>query len=63
MSETPRYIGRAVVALASDENVLAKSWQAVATWNLAREYGFTDVDGSTPDWGNHARDKLGIDMG
>jgi NAD(P)-dependent dehydrogenase (short-subunit alcohol dehydrogenase family) len=39
-SETPYYIGRAVVALANDPNVMAKSGKALATWNLAREYGF-----------------------
>ncbi len=50
-SETPHYIGRAVVALAADPNVMAKSGQALATWHLAYEYGFTDADGSQPDWG------------
>jgi NAD(P)-dependent dehydrogenase (short-subunit alcohol dehydrogenase family) len=50
-SETPHYIGRAVVALAADPNVMAKSGQALATWHLAHEYGFTDADGSQPDWG------------
>ena len=52
-SETPFYIGRAIVALASDPNVAAKSGQALATWNLAREYNFTDVDGSQPHWGEY----------
>ena len=50
-SETPHYIGRAVVALAADPNVMAKSGQALATWDLVHEYGFTDADGSQPDWG------------
>ena len=63
VSETPHYIGRAVVALASDPGIMRKSGQALATWNLAREYGFTDLDGSKPDWGRHAREKLGLDMG
>ncbi len=49
-SETPRYIGRAVVALASDPNIHAKAGKALATWNLTREYGFTDVDGTHPHW-------------
>lgn len=52
-SETPFYIGRAIVALASDPNVAAKSGQALATWNLAREYNFTDVDGNQPHWGEY----------
>lgn len=50
-SETPRYIGRAVVALASDPKVHEKAGKALATWHLAREYGFTDVDGRQPHWG------------
>jgi NAD(P)-dependent dehydrogenase (short-subunit alcohol dehydrogenase family) len=50
-SETPYYIGRAVVALATDPNVHQKHGQAWATWTLSDEYGFTDVDGSRPHWG------------
>jgi NAD(P)-dependent dehydrogenase (short-subunit alcohol dehydrogenase family) len=63
ISETPHFIGRAVVALASDPDIMSKSGKALATWNLAREYGFTDIDGSQPDWGSHARRELGLDMG
>lgn len=44
-SESPQYIGRAVVALASDPNVMAKSGQLFAVGYLAKEYGFTDIDG------------------
>ncbi|MGI8911840.1 MAG: SDR family oxidoreductase [Rubrobacteraceae bacterium] len=50
-SETPAYIGRAVVALATDPNILDRTGEAVSTWQLAREYGFTDRDGRRPDWG------------
>ncbi|MEZ4726746.1 MAG: SDR family oxidoreductase [Caldilineaceae bacterium] len=50
-SETPYYIGRAVVALATDPQVHVKHGQAFATWTLSDEYGFTDVDGSRPHWG------------
>jgi NAD(P)-dependent dehydrogenase (short-subunit alcohol dehydrogenase family) len=50
-TESPRYIGRAVVALASDPNVNAKAGQALSTWDLKDEYGFTDLDGSRPHWG------------
>lgn len=50
-SETPYYIGRAVVALATDPNVHQKHGRAWATWTLSEEYGFTDVDGSQPHWG------------
>ncbi|MCL4394178.1 MAG: SDR family oxidoreductase [Chloroflexi bacterium] len=49
-SETPHYIGRAVAALASDPNLMVKSGQTLATWDLAEEYGFTDLDGSRPHW-------------
>jgi len=48
-SETPFFVGRAVAALAADPNVLAKSGGLYSSWGLAREYGFTDVDGSQPD--------------
>jgi NAD(P)-dependent dehydrogenase (short-subunit alcohol dehydrogenase family) len=44
-TESPRYIGRAVVALASDANVGAKSGQVLQVGDLAVEYRFTDVDG------------------
>jgi len=49
-SETPFYIGRAVVALACDKRIMAKSGQALVSGKLAREYGFTDIDGSQPVW-------------
>jgi NAD(P)-dependent dehydrogenase (short-subunit alcohol dehydrogenase family) len=63
VSETPFYIGRAVAALAADPNIMARSGRALATWNLAREYGFLDVDGTQPDWGGYARNDLGLEMG
>jgi NAD(P)-dependent dehydrogenase (short-subunit alcohol dehydrogenase family) len=44
-TESPRYLGRAVAALAADPNVMAKSGAVVRVGDLAREYGFTDVDG------------------
>jgi hypothetical protein len=44
-TESPEYVGRAVVALASDQNMLEKSGSVLAVSNLAEEYGFTDVDG------------------
>jgi len=50
-SETPHYIGQAVVALAADPNIMQKSGRAWATWTLVDEYGFTDADGSQPNWG------------
>jgi len=59
MSESPRYIGRAVVALAADPKVKEKSGRVFSSWALAREYGFTDLDGTRPDWGKYARKKYG----
>jgi NAD(P)-dependent dehydrogenase (short-subunit alcohol dehydrogenase family) len=52
-SETPTFIGRAVVALATDPEIMARTGQSLATWTLAREYGFVDADGTRPDWGAH----------
>lgn len=52
-SETPAYVGRAVVALATDPHVAAKTGKVCASWTLAREYGFHDLDGRQPDWGAH----------
>jgi NAD(P)-dependent dehydrogenase (short-subunit alcohol dehydrogenase family) len=49
-SETPHYIGRAVVALASDPNVHEKNGKTLATWHLSREYSFKDIDGRQPHW-------------
>lgn len=51
MSETPRYLGRGVAALAADPNVQRHAGKTLASWTLMREYGFTDIDGSKPDWG------------
>jgi NAD(P)-dependent dehydrogenase (short-subunit alcohol dehydrogenase family) len=50
-SETPFFVGRAVVALAADPRVADKSGGLYSSWGLAREYGLTDVDGSRPDLG------------
>jgi len=47
-SETPRYIGRAVAALAADPEIGRKAGLSLAVGDLADEYGFTDVDGSSP---------------
>ncbi len=49
-SETPLYIGKAVVALACDKKIMNKSGQALVSGKLAREYGFTDEDGTQPVW-------------
>ncbi|GAA3401582.1 SDR family oxidoreductase [Paenibacillus hodogayensis] len=52
-SETPYYVGKAVAALAADPNVSAKAGKALMSGDLAEEYGFTDVDGSRPNWNTY----------
>jgi NAD(P)-dependent dehydrogenase (short-subunit alcohol dehydrogenase family) len=52
-SETPYFVGRAVAALASDPKVSEKSGKTLASWDLAREYNFSDVDGNQPHWGEY----------
>ncbi|MFF9586531.1 SDR family oxidoreductase [Streptomyces achromogenes] len=49
ISETPRFTGRAVAALAADPDVARFNGQSLSSGGLAREYGFTDLDGSRPD--------------
>jgi NAD(P)-dependent dehydrogenase (short-subunit alcohol dehydrogenase family) len=49
LSESPRYVGRAVAALASDPHRARWNQQSVTSGQLAAEYGFTDLDGSRPD--------------
>jgi NAD(P)-dependent dehydrogenase (short-subunit alcohol dehydrogenase family) len=53
VSESPLYVGRAVAALAADPKVLARTGHLLSSWQLARDYGFTDADGRRPDWGRH----------
>jgi NAD(P)-dependent dehydrogenase (short-subunit alcohol dehydrogenase family) len=48
-SESPRYVGRAVAAMAADDDRARWNQQSVTAAHLAREYGFTDVDGTQPD--------------
>jgi NAD(P)-dependent dehydrogenase (short-subunit alcohol dehydrogenase family) len=49
ISETPRYVGRAVAALAADPEVARWNGESLSSGGLARVYGFTDLDGSRPD--------------
>ncbi|MBS0471201.1 MAG: SDR family NAD(P)-dependent oxidoreductase [Proteobacteria bacterium] len=52
-SETPRYVGRAIAALAADPNVGERSGSSIWAADLADIYGFTDVDGTRPNfWRN-----------
>jgi NAD(P)-dependent dehydrogenase (short-subunit alcohol dehydrogenase family) len=48
-SESPRYVGRAVAALTADPDRTRWNQRSVTAAELAREYGFTDVDGTQPD--------------
>ncbi len=48
-SESPRYVGRAVAALAADPDRVRWNQRSVSSAQLAREYGFTDIDGTRPD--------------
>jgi NAD(P)-dependent dehydrogenase (short-subunit alcohol dehydrogenase family) len=49
ISETPRFVGRAVAALAGDPERRRFSGRSLSSGGLAQEYGFTDLDGSRPD--------------
>jgi NAD(P)-dependent dehydrogenase (short-subunit alcohol dehydrogenase family) len=49
LSESPRYVGRALAALASDPDRIRWNQQSVNSGQLAGVYGFTDLDGSRPD--------------
>jgi NAD(P)-dependent dehydrogenase (short-subunit alcohol dehydrogenase family) len=49
ISESPRFVGRAVAALAADPDAARRSGGSFSSGGLAQEYGFTDVDGSQPD--------------
>lgn len=52
-SESPRYVGRAVAALASDPDRSRWNQRSVTAAQLAAEYGFTDIDGTQPDVWTH----------
>jgi NAD(P)-dependent dehydrogenase (short-subunit alcohol dehydrogenase family) len=49
ISESPRFVGRAVAALAADPQLARHNGGSFSSGGLAREYGFTDLDGSQPD--------------
>jgi NAD(P)-dependent dehydrogenase (short-subunit alcohol dehydrogenase family) len=50
-SESPLFVGRAIAALAQDPDLMKRSGHLLSSWELARDYGFTDADGRRPDWG------------
>jgi NAD(P)-dependent dehydrogenase (short-subunit alcohol dehydrogenase family) len=49
ITETPRFVGRAVAALAADPDRARWNGQSLSSGGLAQVYGFTDLDGSRPD--------------
>ena len=49
ITETPRFVGRAVAALAGDADRARWNGQSLSSGGLAKVYGFTDLDGSRPD--------------
>jgi NAD(P)-dependent dehydrogenase (short-subunit alcohol dehydrogenase family) len=57
LSESPRYVGRAIVSLALDPDRARWNQQSVSSGELARVYGFTDVDGTSPDIWQHMEEK------
>jgi NAD(P)-dependent dehydrogenase (short-subunit alcohol dehydrogenase family) len=61
-SETPYFVGRAIAALAADPNVHEKAGEALASWNLAKEYGIVDMDGRRPDWGTYYKEVVVPEM-
>jgi NAD(P)-dependent dehydrogenase (short-subunit alcohol dehydrogenase family) len=56
ITETPRYVGRAVTHLAGDPEVARWSGQSLSSGQLAKVYGFTDLDGSRPDAWRYVRE-------
>ncbi len=56
ISETPLYVGRAVASLAGDPDVARWRGQCLSSGELAKVYGFTDVDGSRPDCWRYLRE-------
>jgi NAD(P)-dependent dehydrogenase (short-subunit alcohol dehydrogenase family) len=56
ISETPRFVGRAVAALATDPDRSRWNGQSLSSGELAKVYGFTDLDGSRPDAWRYVRE-------
>jgi NAD(P)-dependent dehydrogenase (short-subunit alcohol dehydrogenase family) len=47
-TESPRFVGRSAVALASDADVMRWTGRAITTYEVAQAYDFTDIDGRMP---------------
>ena len=61
VSESPRYVGRAVAALAADDDRARWNQRSVSSGELAAAYGFTDLDGSQPQVWRYIADSRGPD--
>lgn len=61
-SETPRFVGRGIAALAADPGKHRFNGRALASWTLMDEYAFSDVDGRKPHWGHWFRDVMKGEM-
>ncbi|MET1013788.1 MAG: SDR family oxidoreductase [Paenisporosarcina sp.] len=59
-SESPYYIGKAIQCLASDPNIAAKTGGIYSTWELSEIYGFRDIDGTQPHWGNYFKNNVKV---
>jgi hypothetical protein len=59
-SEAPRYVGRAIVSLALDRDRKRWNQQSLSSGELARVYGFTNLDGTSPDIWQHKKMLKGI---
>ncbi|WP_077963202.1 SDR family oxidoreductase [Ensifer adhaerens] len=58
ISETPRFVGRAIAALAADPDKARWNGQSLSSGGLAQVYGFTDLDGSKPDCWRYMREVM-----
>lgn len=58
ISESPRFVGRAIAALAADPQKARWNGQSLSSGSLAQEYGFTDLDGSRPDCWRYMREVM-----
>lgn len=58
-SEAPLYVGRAIVCLAADPNLMKKSGRVFSSWGLSDEYPFCDADGRRPHFGRHFQKTYG----
>jgi NAD(P)-dependent dehydrogenase (short-subunit alcohol dehydrogenase family) len=56
ISESPHFVGRAVAALATDPKVARWNGKSLSSGQLAKVYGFTDLDGSQPDAWRYIRE-------